>query len=156
VHSDKRGYSAIESATVLTQIPGLNDRAASWKEIAAYFKRDVRTVQLWEKQEALPVYRGRCDRKFTVYAFKSQLDEWRRRRMPSHAAPALPNASPAERLESWKEIAAHFNRDVRTVQLWEKNGALPVYRQHHNRQSSVYAFKSQLDAWLRRAPARRS
>ena len=53
----------------------------------------------------------------------------------------------AERLDSWKEIAAHLKRDVRTVQRWEKNERLPVHRKHHEKLGSVYAFKSELDAW---------
>ncbi len=52
-----------------------------------------------------------------------------------------------ERLDSWKEIAAHLKRDVRTVQRWEKNERLPVHRKHHEKLGSVYAFKSELDAW---------
>jgi hypothetical protein len=32
-------------------------RLNSWKEVAAYLQRDVRTVQRWEF-EGLPVYRG--------------------------------------------------------------------------------------------------
>jgi len=34
------------------------------------------------------------------------------------------------RLDSWKEIAAHLKRDVRTVQRWEKTASLPVRRLH--------------------------
>jgi TolB-like protein/Tfp pilus assembly protein PilF len=52
-----------------------------------------------------------------------------------------------DRLDSWKEIAAHLGREVRTVQGWEKNEGLPVHRHLHARQGSVYAFKSELDAW---------
>ena len=33
------------------------DRLDSWKEIAAYLKRDVTTVQRWEKREDMPVHR---------------------------------------------------------------------------------------------------
>ncbi len=51
------------------------------------------------------------------------------------------------RLESWKEIAAYLNREVRTVQLWEKSEGLPIHRLQHSRQGSVYAFKAELDAW---------
>jgi len=35
----------------------LEDRLDSWKEIAAYLKRDVTTVQRWEKREGMPVHR---------------------------------------------------------------------------------------------------
>ena len=52
-----------------------------------------------------------------------------------------------DRLDSWKEIAVYLGREVRTVQLWEKSEGLPIHRQQHARQGSVYAFKSELDAW---------
>ncbi|HWZ33664.1 MAG TPA: tetratricopeptide repeat protein [Bryobacteraceae bacterium] len=52
-----------------------------------------------------------------------------------------------DRLDSWKEIAAYLGREVRTVQLWEKSEGLPIHRQQHARQGSVYAFKSELDVW---------
>ncbi|HTS49774.1 MAG TPA: tetratricopeptide repeat protein [Bryobacteraceae bacterium] len=52
-----------------------------------------------------------------------------------------------DRLESWKEIAGYLGREVRTVQGWEKNEGLPIHRHQHARQGSVYAFKSELDAW---------
>ena len=54
-----------------------------------------------------------------------------------------------DRLESWKEIAAFLGREVRTVQLWEKSEGLPIHRHQHARQGSVYAFKSELEAWKR-------
>lgn len=57
----------------------------------------------------------------------------------------MPNGD--DRLESWKEIAAYLGREVRTVQLWEKSEGLPIHRHQHARQGSVYAFKSELDAW---------
>lgn len=52
-------------------------------------------------------------------------------------------------LTSWKEIARHFGRSVRTVQQWEKHEGLPVRRHLHKRQSSVYADPAELDAWWR-------
>ena len=52
-----------------------------------------------------------------------------------------------DRLDSWKEIAAYLGREVRTVQGWEKNEGLPIHRHQHARQGSVYAYKSELDAW---------
>jgi Tol biopolymer transport system component len=52
------------------------------------------------------------------------------------------------RLDSWKEIAAYLNRDVTTVQRWEKREGMPVHRQLHDRAGSIYAFRSELDAWV--------
>lgn len=56
-------------------------------------------------------------------------------------------AVPAERLDSWKEIAAYLKRDVATVRRWEKREALPVHRHLHQKLGSVYAYTSELDAW---------
>jgi hypothetical protein len=50
---------------------------------------------------------------------------------------------------SWKEIAQHFGREVRTVQRWEKEEGLPVHRHVHLRRASVYAYPEELDAWWR-------
>jgi len=65
------------------------------------------------------------------------------------ALPATPaSAKPLdERLDSWKEIAAYLNRDVTTVQRWEKREGMPVHRHLHDRMGSVYAFRSELEAW---------
>jgi Tol biopolymer transport system component len=57
---------------------------------------------------------------------------------------------PDDRLDSWKEIAAYMRRDVTTVQRWEKREGMPVHRHVHDRMGSVYAFKSDLDAWAKR------
>ncbi len=54
-----------------------------------------------------------------------------------------------DRLESWKEIAAYLNRDVTTVQRWEKREGMPVHRHLHDRMGSVYAYRADLDAWAR-------
>lgn len=55
----------------------------------------------------------------------------------------------SDRLDSWKEIATHLKRTVRTVQRWERTEALPVHRHLHRRASSVYAWKSEVDQWWR-------
>jgi TolB-like protein/tetratricopeptide (TPR) repeat protein len=52
-------------------------------------------------------------------------------------------------LDSWKAIAAYLKRDVTTVQRWEKREGMPVHRHLHDRMGSVYAFSSELDAWVR-------
>src|SRR5436309_4727981 len=57
-------------------------KLVSWKEIAAYLGREVRTVQRWENTEGLPVHRHEHLRKSTVYAYASELDEWFRKRQP--------------------------------------------------------------------------
>jgi eukaryotic-like serine/threonine-protein kinase len=67
---------------------------------------------------------------------------------PSPGTP--PSVGPPEdRLDSWKEIATYLNRDVTTVQRWEKREGMPVRRHLHDRTGSVYASRVELDAWVR-------
>jgi TolB-like protein/Tfp pilus assembly protein PilF len=65
---------------------------------------------------------------------------------PSFEIPQ-PASVPERRLDSWKEIAAYLNRDVTTVQRWEKREGMPVYRHVHDKRGSVYAVPEELDAW---------
>ena len=67
---------------------------------------------------------------------------------PARGAPISDN-SPECRLDSWKEIAAFLNRDVTTVQRWEKREGMPVHRHVHDKRGSVYALPEELEAWLR-------
>jgi Tol biopolymer transport system component len=61
----------------------------------------------------------------------------------------LAETPPKDRLDSWKEIAAYLERDVTTVQRWEKREAMPVHRHLHDKAGSVYASRTELDAWVR-------
>jgi tetratricopeptide (TPR) repeat protein len=58
-----------------------------------------------------------------------------------------PASAPPDRLESWKEIAAYLKRGLSTVQRWEKQEGLPVYRLQHDKGSTVFAYRAELDAW---------
>ncbi|HJR60424.1 MAG TPA: tetratricopeptide repeat protein [Vicinamibacterales bacterium] len=64
------------------------------------------------------------------------------------------STSPADRLDSWKEIASYLNRGVRTVRRWEREEGLPVHRHVHRVLGSVYAYKSEIESWqgARRRP----
>lgn len=62
-------------------------------------------------------------------------------------ANSLPRPLPGDRLESWKEIGSYLNRDVRTVQRWERTKGLPVHRLPGGDMARVYALRSELDAW---------
>ena len=72
---------------------------------------------------------------------------------PSQDTPP-PVSAHEDRLDSWKEIGAYLNRDVTTVQRWEKREGMPVHRHLHDRMGSVYASRAELDAWAHgRAPS---
>lgn len=63
------------------------------------------------------------------------------------AANSTVQASNDDRLDSWKEIAAFLDRDVRTVQRWEKQAGLPIHRHSASHLRTAYAFRSELEAW---------
>jgi hypothetical protein len=52
------------------------DRLNSWKEIAHYLGRDVRTTMRWERERGLPVHRVPGGRSRTVFAYARELDVW--------------------------------------------------------------------------------
>jgi concanavalin A-like lectin/glucanase superfamily protein len=60
----------------MSNLPDLDDRLDSWKEIAAFLRRTVRTVQRWEKTAGLPVRRGRPGQRRAVVASKAELSAW--------------------------------------------------------------------------------
>ena len=75
------------------------DRLDSWKEIASYLRRDVRTVQRWEKKENLPVYRHLHDKLGSIYAYRNELTEWFNGRQQSGAASAEQQNGHAEKIK---------------------------------------------------------
>lgn len=56
------------------------ERLESWKEIASFLGKGIRTVQRWERTEDLPVRRHLHERGGTVYAYKTEILEWYRSR----------------------------------------------------------------------------
>jgi TolB-like protein/Tfp pilus assembly protein PilF len=54
----------------------LGDRLNSWKEIAAYLKREVRTLHRWEAEEGLPIHRHLHRQRGSVYAYRPELEAW--------------------------------------------------------------------------------
>ncbi len=65
------------------------DRLDSWKEIAVYLRREVRTAQRWEKREGMPIRRHIHEKASSVCAFKHEIDDWlhSRNRAASGRAP---------------------------------------------------------------------
>jgi hypothetical protein len=53
------------------------------------------------------------------------------------------------RLDSWKEIAEYVGRDVRTAIRWERERGLPVHRVPGGRRGAVFAYRHEVDGWLR-------
>ena len=87
------------------------EHLGSWKEIATYVKRDVSTVQRWEKREGMPVHRHVHAKRGSVYALSSELDLWLKSRRAELDGESSNGASGSEQaarpLSSpyWKWIA---------------------------------------------------
>ena len=62
--------------------PPNETRLESWGEIASYLRRDVRTVQGWERTLGLPIRRLHVGKISSVYAYRSELDKWHLERRP--------------------------------------------------------------------------
>ena len=58
----------------------------SWKEIARYLGRGVRTAQRWEQKAGLPVRRPQPGDRSPVFAFPDEIDAWLRSRPRGVAA----------------------------------------------------------------------
>ena len=56
--------------------PARCEALQSWKEIASYLKRGVRTAQRWERGAGLPVRRPRPGDRSPVFAFPEEIDQW--------------------------------------------------------------------------------
>jgi hypothetical protein len=90
--SPSKARRAISAPVLTPQFEGKppNGQLSSWKEIAVYLGRDIRTAQRWEKHERLPVYRHIHDKAGTVYAFKNEIDAWRQSRSSRPAKTVSP------------------------------------------------------------------
>jgi Tfp pilus assembly protein PilF len=66
--------------------------------------------------------------------------------------PGSRNRAEDSRIESWKEIAAYFGRDERTVRRWEKTRSLPIHRLPGEK-GGVFAYRRELAVWLNSASA---
>ena len=74
------------------------ERLDSWKEVAVFFGRTIRTVQRWERTEKLPVHRHIHGKLGSVYAFESELLAWRDARSRQRAECPLRKKASTRRL----------------------------------------------------------
>jgi Tol biopolymer transport system component len=99
-----------------------NGRLDSWKEIAAYLRRDVTTVRRWEKREGLPVHRHLHERRDSVYAFAAEIEEWWQSRRSSlaqnGAAEGGPMANAAHPSEADEPPNAPAPNEMRAGWAW--------------------------------------
>ena len=87
-------------------------RLESWGEIASYLRREIRTVQRWERYQGLPVRRLQIGKLGSVYAYRSELDKWYRERQP-HAENGEEDSEKAGN----GEVAAHVTVSTEADEL---------------------------------------
>lgn len=85
----------------------------SWKEIAQYLGKGVRTVQRWEHELKLPVHRPSGARKGVVIAFPEELEKWARHQVTT--------GNPDIRVQELKRMHASSALLIERTALLRKN-----------------------------------
>ena len=121
--------SKLQPPSSLPESP--TERLDSWKEIAVYLKRDLRTVRRWEG-EGLPVHRHMHKKQASVYAYKSEIDVWRNNGRQHSAPPEPAHTGRPLTLRLLAGLAAAgfvallaFNASNLRKVRWARNVALP-------------------------------
>jgi len=70
---------------VTVENPSMSRALTSWKEIASYIGKSVRTVQRWEAELGLPIRRPNPGDRNVVIALPAELDRWLLRRLTPRA-----------------------------------------------------------------------
>jgi hypothetical protein len=105
--------------------PDPEDRLDSWKEIAAFLGRDVRTVQRWEALEGLPVHRHHHAERGSVYAFRHEVKAWRAARTASAVAPRSARAAVSRRALTLVALFALGGAALGAKSLLRRSSPLP-------------------------------
>ncbi len=96
----------------------------SWKEIASYLGKSVRTVQRWEHELDLPVQRPHVKTKGTVRVCRTDLDEWVERTWFQRSSkpevvisPARGNVVVNESIETSRQLRAAQKKFLEQLQV---------------------------------------
>ncbi len=125
----KEGFdpmSAIDSKQmkrVAQSVDSRGDRLESWKEIASYLGREVRTAQRWEKREGLPVHRHVHAKASSVWAFRHEIDAWLHSRIRAASEPAQKEEYPERAAESLNPTLPTAARMPVKWQSWQNAAA---------------------------------
>lgn len=136
-------------------ISSREDLLNSWKDIGAYFGRDVTTVQRWEKREGMPVHRHVHDKIGSVYAYRVELDAWAASRnlkggrdITSPATSAsndvpLPEPAPPESLRRRGSSRARAIRLAALGFVLAISATLVLLRTHHSWRNPIDGVRFQ-------------
>ena len=126
---------------MVATLPHPTDVLNSWKEIAVYLDRGIRTVQRWERDLDLPVHRIGKGKRSPVFAKTSELNFWlaaadsSHSRKPTHPEPAVTHETEATPIE-----------DLRRLRMTLKNLSRTVAENSARQRIQAEAFKASLAA----------
>ncbi len=96
----------------------------SWKEIATYLNRGVRTAQRWEHSHHLPVHHVGSGKRAPVFAYASEIEAWRLKQrvtgVQACQAPALRDESRRLRGENQVLVVALRSRVAKIRRRWKR------------------------------------
>jgi len=120
-----------QAATQVTETSSVCQRAnssmplESWKEIAGYFNRSVRTAQRWEVSEGMPVHRHRHGSGGSPFAYGHELDAWRAER--SRQGRAVSKGAPIHRATiSAFPLEQHASLQALLKEILRQLGETPI------------------------------
>jgi hypothetical protein len=90
---------------------------SGWKEIASYLGKSVRSVQRWEITLRLPVHRIRTPDGQSIYAYRDEIDAWRRQ-LDAPPQPEPPDPSDPESLPETPGVVLPPAPPVEGRRLW--------------------------------------
>ena len=101
----------------------------TWKEIADYFGKSLRTMQRWERETGLPIHRPDPKRRI-LFAVPDELDVWLRRQRETEAEPVQLSADLlaarsllSEQMNATSEQLAHLLTEAGLTYLFNASQA---------------------------------
>ncbi|HVR31001.1 MAG TPA: tetratricopeptide repeat protein [Thermoanaerobaculia bacterium] len=121
------------------------DRLDSWKEIARYLQRSVRTVQRWERDEGLPVRRHRHRTGDSVYAVAGEIDQWRERRADSRGRSEPPHGRGSTSLAVFAQRPSARHTDSRVHESYLRGRYLWHQRTPETLRAALACFERAIE-----------
>jgi len=114
----------------------------SWKEIAAYVGRGIRTLQRWERDHGFPVHRPSGKQRSAVFAVTSEVDNWLKTRpllIEDGNGTAVVTTIPNQLGPRWQKVRLSTHDLVaKTQRLLISTGQLQVELKHAIELGSKY------------------
>lgn len=131
----------------------------SWKEIAGYLGRSVRTCRRWEADLNLPIHRLDGTPSARVFAYPEEIDRWLKEKLHCVEAAAREEASRGVRKKKWLIVgsAGLLALAVIAVLTWKLMSRAPASLPPHNPFLAVLPFDNpgndaSLEAWTTALP----